>query len=364
MSTTPLPRLIMMLALLLLPTGRALGDVAKALDTEHDAYDIKGTPQQAFAKIARMGKIQINVDWLALQRAEADLKSRLAIKGSDATLEQILELLLTQIAAPGKPLGYYVENNTLHVTTQSHVLSRRTRRALAVAPPARPDKPDARKTRQARSDPTPASRELNFNNVPLSEVVQYFRDISGLNIHVNWRALQAVGVDKSEPVSFQARDITLATALDLMLRGINAGRDKFSSIYWVVDEGMVRIATGEVLDSEMRTVVMDVADLLAIAPDFKAPQLNLGRDGGGENSGNTGGADFWGDDDEQEDEESDEDRQARQRETLIRIIKDSIGEDMWQPTGKGSIRILSNRRQLVITQSLLGFKLMRQTLGN
>ncbi len=362
MSTTPLLRLMMVFALLLIPPGLAAGDLAKALNTEHAAYDIQGTSRQAFAEIARMGKIQIAVDWPALRRAEADLNGRITLKGRHATLEQILELLLVQIAAPRKPLGYYIENNTLHVTTQSYVLSRRTRRALAIAPPVRDDKKPAQKTGRTRNAPTPPGHELKFNNVPLSEVVQYFRDISGLNIHVNWRALQAVGVDKSEPVSFQARDITLAAALDLMLRGINTDRDRLSSIYWLVDKGVVQIATGEVFDREMRTVVMDVADLLAVVPDFKAPQLNLARDGGGEDSHNGGGSDLWEDD--EENEEADEDLQTRQQETLIRIIKESIGEDMWKPTGKGSIRILSNRRQLVITQSLLGFKLMRQTLGN
>ena len=49
------------------------------------------------------------------------------------------------------------------------------------------------------------------------------------------------------------------------------------------------------------------------------------------------------------------------QETLITTIKESIGEEMWQPEGKGSIKLLRNN--LIITQSLLGFKLMRETIG-
>jgi hypothetical protein len=41
-------------------------------------------------------------------------------------------------------------------------------------------------------------------------------------------------------------------------------------------------------------------------------------------------------------------------------LKDSIGEDMWKPDGKGSISILNGK--LVISQTLLGFKLM-ETAG-
>ena len=48
------------------------------------------------------------------------------------------------------------------------------------------------------------------------------------------------------------------------------------------------------------------------------------------------------------------------KEGLIAIIKASIGEDMWQDQGKGSIRIFGNR--LIISQTTLGFKLLDKSL--
>ena len=43
---------------------------------------------------------------------------------------------------------------------------------------------------------------------------------------------------------------------------------------------------------------------------------------------------------------------------ILHIIKNTIGEEMWRPQGKGSIRYFG--KNLVVTQSLLGFKLMEK----
>jgi hypothetical protein len=49
---------------------------------------------------------------------------------------------------------------------------------------------------------------------------------------------------------------------------------------------------------------------------------------------------------------------ARQklRDNLVQSVKDSIGDDMWKPDGKGSITLLGSK--MIISQTLLGFKLM------
>ena len=54
-------------------------------------------------------------------------------------------------------------------------------------------------------------------------------------------------------------------------------------------------------------------------------------------------------------------QRQRTREALIGVIKDAIGQDMWQPLGKGSIRIVRNK--LIISQTLLGFKLLDQAMS-
>ncbi|MBS3821537.1 MAG: hypothetical protein GVY16_00255 [Planctomycetes bacterium] len=359
----------LLVAAILLTTGVSMAaDTEAMLKKQQDRYSLTGSPRDAVSRLAKLGGVKIEVDWLALERAEANLTEKVVVKGRNATTGQILELLLAQIAAPRRPLSYYVEDGVVHVTTQSRVLSRRTRNALA--PPRRSSRGKAAQVRPAGR--AAVAREFKFEGVPLSDVVQYFRDMTGLNFHVNWRSLKNVGVERATPISYQARGVSVATALDLMLKEINADRDKLSSVYWVVDDGMVRIATGEVFRGEMRTVVYDIADLLAVVPNFKAPRVNLdsttgsNAEAGGDNDNGDLGGLFEPDDDNDDDSgETDvSELRTRQRETIVKMIKESIGEEMWRPEGKGSITILPGRKQMVITQSLLGFKLMRQTLGN
>ena len=39
--------------------------------------------------------------------------------------------------------------------------------------------------------------EVKFDNVAFSDVMDFFRDVTGANIFVNWRALEGAGIDKS-----------------------------------------------------------------------------------------------------------------------------------------------------------------------
>ena len=72
--------------------------------------------------------------------------------------------------------------------------------------------------------------------------------------------------------------------------------------------------------------------------------------------------DFWDDDsDEREREgESYNEQKKKHHEKVVNTIKNMIGQDMWEPEGKGSIRVLNNK--LVISQTLLGFKMLEQAL--
>ena len=39
--------------------------------------------------------------------------------------------------------------------------------------------------------------EVKFDNTSFSDVIDFFRDITGANIAVNWRALESAGVDEN-----------------------------------------------------------------------------------------------------------------------------------------------------------------------
>ena len=102
----------------------------------------------------------------------------------------------------------------------------------------------------------------------------------------------------------------------------------------------------------------DVADLLTIVPHFKGPRISLEQTGGAGESGGDIFEDAGGDSREGGETRAEMRRTARQN--LIGIIQEAIGEEMWQPQGTGSIRLLGGK--LLISQTQLGFKLLEMAI--
>src|SRR4051794_984185 len=59
--------------------------------------------------------------------------------------------------------------------------------------------------------------EMKFDGIAFSEAVDFLRDVTGANLHVNWKALESVGVTKETPVNLRLRQVSLRKVLGLML---------------------------------------------------------------------------------------------------------------------------------------------------
>ncbi len=336
----------------------AAGGPLEAIKTVVKNPLIKGTLKQAIRQCEKLAGVQIVVEWPVLKAAGVGPDDKVLIKASKATVEQLLEMMLIQVATRGNPLAWYVDENQVRVTSQRRILYTgnppvarapvRSRAAVAVKKSSRPKQG--------------LLRELNFNNIKLVNVVDFLRDVSGVSIHVNWRSMETIGVTRETTVTLKAKNISIARALDLLMDDISGIEDKFSRVYWIIDEGIVRIATGAALNQKLKTRIIEVGDLLMLVPDFVAPRIEFNPtavSGTGSNSNRDTSSPFA---DEEDDRNSDRETPAQQRkrmrDNLIGMIKESIGEDMWQPQGKGSIRIM--RGKLIISQTMLGFKLMER----
>lgn len=166
-----------------------------------------------------------------------------------------------------------------------------------------------------------------------------------------------------------------------MLDGVNAGKGVMDSIYWVVDGGVVLISNGSSLDTDMRTQVYNVSDLLVVVPNFTGPRLDLssignsGTNGANGSSSSTGlfgnnnntsnnynsgngGGNNGGYGNQQGDTQA---QRLQLQDTLIQIIRDATGDELWEPTGRGHIRILNGK--LIISQTRLGFKLLEKAMS-
>ncbi len=310
----------------------------------------------------KLSGLTIRADWNALRDVGIKKDTPVTLKAAKVRFDKLLDLTLHSIAPKGHPLSWYRDRKIVKVSTQRRVLLRKRISLL----PFKEVRPSLRTRTWTRREPTRKRRfnlrEIDFSQTALKNAVAFLREASGENFHVNWRALETTGITKDTPITVKAKNISIARTLDLVTDQLNAGRDRYSSVYWLVQGGIVKISTGEALDKTTRVKTYEIGDLLTIIPNFKGPRLSLRS--GDNNSNNSNNNNGWGDDDDDDDDEDEDDNPREQRkkirETLIEIVKFSIGEDMWAPTGKGSIKILRNK--MIISQTPLGFKLLEKSM--
>lgn len=305
--------------------------------------------------------LDFKADWAALRDVGITATTPVTLKARKIRFDRLLDLTLNSIAPKRHPLAWRVSGKAVIISTQMRILLRNRLRLIPSAP-ARMPKGRLHK-RPSGVPRKKVIRRVDFSDVSLKDAIDFLRDVSDANIHVNWRALKTIGITRDTKVSLKARDVSVARALTLITDQLSVGQDKYSSVYWVVDEGVVEISTGEALNHSTRVEVYDITDLLLVVPNFIAPSIDLSRTTVGNNANNN--ASIWGNNTGNNNTSNGDiegpgiaEQRQKMRDELVEIIKLSIGDEMWAPEGKGSVRILGNK--LIISQTPLGFKLLER----
>ena len=341
-----------------------------AIEKTVKEFRFYGTFGQCLDKLGTLANVRIVGDWTVLTTVGVSKDKRISFKADGARLSQLLDVAIARATPREMHLGWFIDDGIggIRVTTQRAALARRRSARAGTGAPARQLRPLTAGT-------------VTFSETPLSTVVQTLRELTKLNIHVNWRALAEINVDRDTPVTVNTGGVSISRLLDLVTDELSTNLDKFQRVYWINDGGVVKISTGTALNTGLRTQVLDVGGLLMPAVEVKMPRRiglsglrnsntndrrsdrgNDRRSGGrrdrdvavgGAGLGLIGGQGDSGKDRQRE-------KAEKLKEGVIGVIKDSIGQDMWEPSGKGSIRIIGNR--LVISQTLLGYKLMNRSM--
>jgi type II secretory pathway component GspD/PulD (secretin) len=157
-------------------------------------------------------------------------------------------------------------------------------------------------------------------------VIDFFRDVTGTNIFVNWKAVEAAGVNRNTPVSARLRNIRFAKALTVLLDSATGGADK-PKLGYLVDDGVITISTAEdLVVGDGLTRVYDVRDLVIPVPDFDPES-----------------------DGKEREKANDPNNPARQEavDALIKLLRDTVSPEQWGKSA--SVRELQG--QLIITAS-------------
>lgn len=358
---------------LLLAGGERLSEArykpaADLLKVQFKRPAVSSSLAQALADLGQLAEVKIVVDWPGLLRTGVKPDAKVALAASEATLEQLLEQVLAAAAVKGHPLAWRIVDGAVLVTTQARLLQRDAvvPMSAVVGTTTRPAGAPA----AATSRPAPPATAVmipprtRFDKAPLGEVIDFFRKLSGVDFQVHYTALETAGIRKDTPVTLQVSNVSIAKALDLVTEELSSGRGKLDSVYWIVDEGIVTLTTGAVLDTKLLSRTIDVGDLLMAVQDHEGPTLNLNLSNAansGTNNTSTGGV-YTTDNTTNRNatEAAAAVREAAQAK-LAKIVQDTIGPDMWQPQGKGSISFVRNT--MIISQTRLGFLLMQKAGG-
>jgi hypothetical protein len=336
----------------------AAPDAEGAMKAELRKFSTRGTLKDGLAELGKLASVRIEADWNALAAVGVGANDKVDISLDKPTASQALDVMLRK-ASPSEPLAWRLDDGAVWVTTQRRLIGGSAR--PAASRPADAASSTAAAAAGASTRPS-VGGNYSFEGVALSTVLDYFATLMKSNFYINWKSLEAAGISKDTPVTLKLTGATIEQALDRTLEGINTGRDRMQQAWWVIDEGVLTIASGQTLNSTLSTRTFEIRDLLGIVPDFDRPQtgLNTSATGGSTNSSAVGSTFLSGV--TQSGTSTPAKSRAEQRQSvqdnIIGAVKDSIGDDMWKPLGKGDVRILNGR--LLITQTPLGFRMLEK----
>ena len=130
--------------------------------------------------------------------------------------------------------------------------------ALSVAseqpPPPVASEPRVRGGEAAIQKALARPTQMEFLDTPLGDVIDYLKDHHKIEIQLDCRALEDVGIGADTPITKNLKGISLRAALNLILRDL--------SLTWAIYDEVLLITTPEEAEERLKTRVLDVADLV------------------------------------------------------------------------------------------------------
>lgn len=186
--------------------------------------------------------------------------------------------------------------------------------------------------------------DLKLNGATLADTIDFIRDVTALNIHVNWKALELLNVTRQTPITLQLHDVSANVVLRTLVSELGQG-----NITYYTEDGVVEITTTEIADAKMFTRVYPVEDLVMDIPNFVGPTFGLQQtaqiSGGGGGGGGGGSSLFNGSTTTNNDTPLTKQQRGQQ---LVKLVTDTVHPEIWRENGgQASIRYFNGH--LIVT---------------
>lgn len=230
------------------------------------------------------------------------------------------------------------------------------------------------------------------DNAALDQAVAFVRDTAGVNIAVNWPALELVGIDHDSLVTMSLTRVPAGQFLELMLDQVSADAFDDDKAGYRIDNGIVKISTLRDLRADTFTRVYNIrwlfekpvlqaslyrdhqraAELIELleqdgwweqygsAPGFDLKYELSGTSSGGSPRGGGGGCGLFGDDDEEEEIDPETLSHQERIDRIVELITTTIGDpDEWLDEVSTLVELNGN---LIIRTTLEDHLAIRQLL--
>ena len=189
--------------------------------------------------------------------------------------------------------------------------------------------------------------------MPLSEAIEIIRNSvePPLKIQPDWRDLyDNADIDQFTPINMEPiSGVSVRTALEILLDMVSTA---FAELGYVVQEGVITIATVDSLPSELTTLVYDVTDLLGRPATY---YTRSGR-GRGETGRGEEAVEYFEEEEEELERDELEERASGRGADLVMLIQDTIKPESWfDYGGEGTVSVYPPRgipKKLIVRQTL------------
>ncbi len=199
----------------------------------------------------------IYVNWRALKAVGVAMDTQITLlsEGPEVTGRSVLERVLELASESStEPITFGIRGRVVVVSTQADVVAAQVGYPIEI-PSADKDREATMQALNKLNHPIP----INFESNRLANILDYFRNVTKVNLFVDWAALKQAGVYQDALVSLKLNNIDATEALRLVLHQVSCGAKE--RIEFRVIDGIVTIATTNKLVSAptMEEVEAEVA---------------------------------------------------------------------------------------------------------
>jgi hypothetical protein len=180
-----------------------------------------------------------------------------------------------------------------------------------------------------------------LDNVSLGDALDFLRDIAGVNLTVDWKALQAANISKDTIINLNLHEVSAEKVLSLILAQAAPG----DVLTWYIDQNVVEVTARLVADQKLITVVYYVEDLLQPNDVFDYTIQNI-TGGSAQVTGSGGGS--GGGQSLSQGQTTQNKTMADKADGLIKLIETVVRPEIWRDNG-GTASMAYLNGNLIVT---------------